>query len=85
MVDGLNSLQLFKQFYNEYPFAYIFVYACMLSHLNCVGLFVTPWTVAHQAPLSLGFSRQVYWNGLPCPPPGDLPYNFVHVSNYILV
>ena len=32
-----------------------------------------PWTVAHQAPLSMGFSRQEYWNGLPCPPPGDLP------------
>ena len=34
---------------------------------------VTPWTVAHQAPLSMGFSRQEYWCGLPCPPPGDLP------------
>ena len=34
---------------------------------------VTPWTVAHQAPLSMGFSRQGYWSGLPCPPPGDLP------------
>ena len=33
----------------------------------------TPWTVAHQAPLSMGFSRQVYWSGLPCPPPGNLP------------
>ena len=32
-----------------------------------------PWTVAHQAPLSMGFSRQEYWSGLPCPPPGDLP------------
>ena len=31
------------------------------------------WTVARQAPLSLGFSRQKYWSGLPCPPPGDLP------------
>ena len=31
------------------------------------------WTVAHQAPLSMGFTRQEYWNGLPCPPPGDLP------------
>ena len=31
------------------------------------------WTVAHQAPLSMGFSRQEYWSGLPCPPPGDLP------------
>ena len=37
------------------------------------GLFVTPWTVAHQAPLSMGFSRQEYWSGLPYPPPGDLP------------
>ena len=44
--------------------------ACVFSH---VGLFVAPWTVAHQAPLSMGFSRQEYWSGLPCPPPGDLP------------
>jgi len=36
-------------------------------------LSATPQTVAHQAPLSLGFSRQEYWGGLPCPPPGDLP------------
>ena len=35
--------------------------------------FVTPWTVAHQDPLSMGFSRQEYWSGLPCPPPGVLP------------
>ena len=34
---------------------------------------MTPWTVAHQAPLSMGFSRQEYWSGLPCPLPGDLP------------
>ena len=34
---------------------------------------MTPGTVAHQAPLSVGFSRQEYWSGLPCPPPGDLP------------
>ena len=39
--------------------------------LSCVGLFATPWTVARQAPLSMGFSRQEYWSGLPCPPPGD--------------
>ena len=38
-----------------------------------VGLFVTSRIVAHQAPLSVGFSRQKYWSGLPCPPPGDLP------------
>ena len=41
--------------------------------LSCVRLFVTPWTVACQAPLSMGFSRQEYWSGLPCLPPGDLP------------
>ena len=34
---------------------------------------MTPWIVAHQAPLSIEFSRQEYWSGLPCPPPGDLP------------
>ena len=34
---------------------------------------MTPWTVAHQAPLSMGSSRQEYWSGLPCPPPGYLP------------
>ena len=38
----------------------------------CLTL-VTPWTVAHQAPLSLGFPRQEYWSGLPLPSPGDLP------------
>ena len=47
--------------------------ACMLSHFSPVQLCVTPWTVAHQAPLSTGFSRQEYWRGLPCPPPGDFP------------
>ena len=46
---------------------------CMHAHcFRRVRLFVTPWTVAHQAPLSMGFSRQEYWSGLPCPPPGDL-------------
>ena len=42
---------------------------CCLVILNS---FVTPWTVAHQAPLSMGFPRQEYWNGLPFPFPGDL-------------
>ena len=46
---------------------------CMLSCFSCVQLFVTPWTIALQAPLSMGFSRQEYWSGLPCPPSGDLP------------
>ena len=46
--------------------------ACMLS--SCPRLFVTAWTVAHQAPLSMGFSRQEYWSGLPFPPPENLPH-----------
>ena len=45
----------------------------VLSHFSCVLLFATPWTAAHQGPLSMRFPRQEYWSGLPCPPPGDLP------------
>ena len=41
--------------------------------LSPVWVFVTPWTVARQAPLSMGFSRQEYWSGLPFPFPEDLP------------
>ena len=41
--------------------------------LSCAQLFATSWTVARQAPLSMEFSRQAYWSGLPFPPPGDLP------------
>ena len=41
--------------------------------LSQVQLFATPWTVAHQASQSMGFSRQEYWSGLPVPSPGDLP------------
>ena len=46
---------------------------CMLSCFSCVWLFETLWTIARQASLSMGFSRQRYWNRLPCLPPGDLP------------
>ena len=48
----------------------MFLSLCVLSH---VQLFVTPWTVARQAPLSTGFPTQEYWSGFPFPPPGDLP------------
>ena len=47
---------------------------CVLSHFNCVQLFATPRTTAFQAPLSMGFSWQEYWSGLPFPPPGDLSH-----------
>ena len=48
-------------------------HVCMLSHFTRVWLFVTLWTAARQSPLSMGFSRQEYWSGLPFPPPGYLP------------
>ena len=44
-----------------------------VKSLSHVRLFATPWTVAHQAPPSMGFSRKEYWSGLPFPSPGDLP------------
>ena len=46
---------------------------CCAVSLSHVHFFVTPWTVAHQAPLSMGSSSQEYWSGLPCPPPGIFP------------
>ena len=46
---------------------------CVCWSLSCVQLSATPWTVAHQAPLSLGFSRQEYWSVFPFPSPGYLP------------
>ena len=48
------------------------LYKEVLSHFRRVQLFVTLWTIAHQAPLSV-FSREEYWSGLPCPSPGHLP------------
>ena len=49
------------------------VCACVLSCFSRIRFCATLWTIAHQAPLSMGFSRPEYWSGLPCPPPGDLP------------
>ena len=46
---------------------------CCACSLSCVSLFVTPCTIAHEAPQSMEFSRQEYWSGSPFPPPGDLP------------
>ena len=60
-------------------YAYVYcVYKCIacavLTCFSHIWFFLTPWTITHQAPLSLGFSRQEYWSGLPCPPPRDLPH-----------
>ena len=67
---------------NEYTYKPIdmCMYRCVFTHLCTHGLvmkscltLVTPWTIGHQAPLSIGFSRQEYWSGLPFTSPGDLP------------
>ena len=67
MCFPLLSLSELRFFSLEYPLCRR---VCPFSH---VRLFATPWTVTCQAPLSMGFSRQEYWSGLPCPPPGNLP------------
>jgi len=52
----------------------------MLTLFSHAQLFVTLWTIVHQAPLSMGFSRQEYWSGLPCTPPGVLPNQGIEPS-----
>ena len=64
------------------------VYVCMLTHFIHTQLFVTPWTVARQAPLSMGFSRKERWSGQPFPFPGDRPDqgwnpDFLHVRQIL--
>ena len=61
-------------------YIFVWVFVCVYTYmqgecgvLSCVRLVSTPWTVAHQAPLFMEFSRQAYWSGLPFPTPGDLP------------
>ena len=49
------------------------MHECVLSCFSLVRLCASLWTVAHQVPPSMEFSRQEYWSGLPCPPPRDLP------------
>ena len=56
----------------------------IVSVTRRVQLFVTPWTVAHQPPLSIRFSRQEYWSGWPLPSPGDLPDSGIKLESYAL-
>ena len=62
----------------------LYICVCVLSRFSRVQLFVTPWTVTHQAPLSMGFPRQEYWNGLSFPPPGDLPDPRIQIASLAL-
>ena len=64
-------------------YMYICMCVCVLGHFSCVQLFVTPWTIACQAPLSMGFSRQEYWSGLPFPPPRDLPHPGIEPESHV--
>ena len=57
-----------------YVFLKLYWRILKVKSLSFVPFFATPWTVAYQAPTSMGFSRQEYWSGLPFPSPGDLPY-----------
>ena len=66
-------LSLIFQFWTQITWLIVFLLLHVLSHLSHVRLFATPWTVAHQAPPSMGFSRQEYWSGLPLSRPGHLP------------
>ena len=77
MVGGMSGLQrcLCPDPWNPCPHNLPWwrrLYCCCSVAESCLTL-VTPWTAAHQAPLSMGFSRQEYWSGLPFPPPGNLP------------
>ena len=69
-----------------WTFLKMYIKQCVrvLSHFSLVWLFVTLWTVAYQAPLSMGFSRQGCWSGLPCPPAGDLPDPGIEATSPIL-
>ena len=59
--------------FHEVLICLLLILVCLLTCFSPVRLFVTLWTVACKAPLAMGFSRQEYWSGLPCPPPGELP------------
>ena len=76
-IEGGFKIQLFpsKVFYFFFIYFFPLKYFkwCLLNHFSRVQLFATLWTVACQAPLSMEFSKQEYWSGLPFPSPGDLP------------
>ena len=80
----LSSIQFIYAFYPQnfqfsldflsFPSSWVCVCVCVcVCALSHAQLFATLWTVAHQAPLSIGFTRQEYWSGLPSPPAEDLP------------
>ena len=80
----LNLLQVLHWEADSLPLSCLgFLGGVRACGLSCVQLFATPWTVAHQAPLFMGFSWQEYWNGLPFPPPGDLPDRGIKLASLV--
>ena len=76
LAKGALSIPLLMSMSEAFPIPFltlITMKSSELKSLSRVRLFVTPWTVAYQAPPSMGFSRQEYWSGLPFPSAGDLP------------
>ena len=69
-VGNIISFKFCVSLYKKKPL--LLVAKVKVKSLSRVRLFATPWTVAYQAPQSMGFSRQEYWSGLPFPSPGDL-------------
>ena len=70
-ITSLDSDQL-REKHKHFPMM-VMCRVCVCESLSRVRIFATPRTIAHQAPLSMGFSRQTYWSGLPFSSPGDLP------------
>ena len=68
---------------HQEPCIQYILHACVLSHFSWFQLFVTLWTVARQAPLSIRVSRQEFWSGSPRPPPGDLPKPGIEPPSYV--
>ena len=85
MIRGIASLQRFR---NPFPSSPASLHTCpalrgpVLSRVRLCPQ--TPWTVTHQAPLSMGFSRREYWSGLPFPTPGDLPHPGTELVSLVL-
>ena len=80
----LRSLLCWKHPWVHFPLPHRLV-KVKVNSLSRVQLFATPWTVAYQAPLSMGFSRQEYWSGLPFPSPGDLPNPGIEPRSPVIV
>ena len=80
-VSNIHWLKENKGFLFKQPYCFVINkrFACMLSPFSHVQLFTTLWTLACQAPLSMIFSSQKYWSGLPCPPPED---QFVRIPSW---